>query len=265
MPLERDQALCLRLVPYSETSLIVSLLTREFGLLRLLAKGAYRRTRVGASKFDGGLDLLDLGEAVFTGGSERSLGLLTEWKLLDGHLALRRGGRTIFLGQLIAELLPLLFEEHDPHPQVFDRALATIRALGGETQEEAMVAFLLDLLRESGYAPELTQCTVCGKPPTGDRVHFSLARGGIVCGRCEDLAPDRQPVEASLLRLADAIARQPREDGVASALPRLARAQSDPLNRLLLEHLSHTLQRPIATGRYVVPSRRPGPTTPQRR
>ena len=46
---------------------------REHGVIRLIAKGAHRRTKAGASKFDGGIDLLDLGDAVFSHAPEREL------------------------------------------------------------------------------------------------------------------------------------------------------------------------------------------------
>src|SRR5688500_6513039 len=95
MPLVRDQAVCLRVMPYSETSQILSLFTREHGRVRLIAKGATRRTKAGKSKFDGGLDLLDSGDAVFSFAPERDLSILAEWRLRDGHLGLRRDLRAL--------------------------------------------------------------------------------------------------------------------------------------------------------------------------
>ena len=58
-----------------------------------IAKGAHRKTKAGASKFGGGVDLLDTGQAVFTDAPERDLATLTEWQLLDGRLELRKSLR----------------------------------------------------------------------------------------------------------------------------------------------------------------------------
>src|SRR4051795_10291675 len=129
MALTRDRCLCLRKVEYSETSQIVTLLGRGHGLLRVIAKGAHRRTKAGASKFDGGLDLLDAGDAVFTFDPGRELNLLTEWGLREGHLELRRSLRAMYLAQYAAELIALLFEEHDAHPALFDRLVQTLPEL----------------------------------------------------------------------------------------------------------------------------------------
>src|SRR5207244_2981136 len=107
MALTRDRCLCLRKVEYSETSQILPLLGRAHGLMRLIAKGAHRRTKAGASKFDGGLDLLDLGDAVFSLRLEKDLATLTEWSLRDGHLELRGDLRALYLGQYAGELCSL--------------------------------------------------------------------------------------------------------------------------------------------------------------
>src|SRR3954466_11539663 len=121
MALTRDRCICLRRVEYSETSQILTLFGREHGLLRLIAKGAHRRTKAGASKFDGGLDLLDLGDAVFSLRLEKDLATLTAWSLRDGHLELRGDTPALYLAQYAAELCRLLIEEQDPHPLTLDR------------------------------------------------------------------------------------------------------------------------------------------------
>src|SRR4051794_27312029 len=104
MPLATDRCICLRKFEYSETSQILTLFGREQGIVRVIAKGAHRTTKQGASKFGGGIDLLDIGQAVFTIDPAKELGTLTEWKLQDGHLDLRRSLRGIYLGQYAAEL-----------------------------------------------------------------------------------------------------------------------------------------------------------------
>ena len=77
MPTEKAIALVLRVVEFSETSSIVTLLTREFGKVRGLAKGA-RRPK---GPFESALDLLSLCRIVFLRKSSDALDLLTEAKL----------------------------------------------------------------------------------------------------------------------------------------------------------------------------------------
>src|SRR5687767_3033671 len=121
MALVHDRCVCLRRTAYSETSQILTLFSREHGILRAIAKGAHRRTKAGASKFDGGVDLLDGGDAVFIHDAAKELSTLTEWNLREGHLGLRNTLRGMYLGLYAGELVSRLFEEHDPHPELFDR------------------------------------------------------------------------------------------------------------------------------------------------
>src|SRR3954471_19513804 len=181
-----DSCLCLRKTEYSETSQILTLFSRNHGLLRVIAKGAHRTTKAGASKFGGGIDLLDVGDAVFTLDLEKQLGTLTEWRLIEGHLELRRNLRAIYLGQYAAELVGFLIEEHDAHPELFDRLEQTLSDLATARLEEAFLAFQLDLLRETGYLAEMTACVACNRG-LSDRepAFFSPSRGGILCRNCE--------------------------------------------------------------------------------
>src|SRR3954470_6954423 len=135
MPLVHDRCICIRKVEYSETSQILTLFSRAHGRLQLIAKGAHRRTKVGASKFDGGVDLLDVGEAVFSYAPERELAPLCEWHLTEGHLELRRDLRAMHLGLYAAELVGFLFEEHDAHPDLFDRLERVLSMLGTDRRE----------------------------------------------------------------------------------------------------------------------------------
>ena len=255
MALASDRGICLRKYEYSETSQILTLFAREHGLLRVIAKGAHRKTKVGASKFGGGVDLLDVGRAVFTFDPGRDLNTLTEWHLDEGHQSLRSSLRGIYLGQYAAELVSLLFEEHDAHPALFDRLLLVIPELATPRAEEAFLAFQLDLVREAGYLPELTACAECGFPVgdvASDLAYFSPNRGGVVCRNCEGVVPDRMEIDARLLRLIHGVLRLPRVNGSLLRLPRLTRHQTDPINRLFANHLEHTLGRRLRLPKYVI-------------
>jgi len=253
MPLARDLSICLRRLDYSETSQILLLFGREHGLLRVIAKGAHRRTKAGASKFDGGLDLLDLGEAVFIHDTNKELSILTEWSLREGHLDLRKNLRPLYLGQLAAEMVGNLIEEHDPHPEVFDPMLICLTELSTARVEESFLAFALDLLRDTGYLPELDVCVGCSrKISTEPTAFFSPARGGVVCRQCEGQIPDRLNIDIRLVRLLQTLLKLPQSNGNRSRLPRLTRHQTDPINQMLLDHVEYAVGKKLRLRGYVV-------------
>lgn len=248
-----DRCICLRKVEYSETSQILTLFARAHGRVQVIAKGAHRRTKAGASKFDGGVDLVDLGEAVLSHSPEREMSPLCEWHQVDGHLELRRNLRSMHLACYAAELVNVLIEEHDPHPELFDRMQQTLKDLGTRQIEESFLVFQLDLLRETGYLPELTACLQCGSMiDDRDRVYFSPNRGGAVCRNCEGTTPDRMEIDARLLRIVRSVLSLPRVNGQTQRLPSLTRHQTDPINRMLAEHIEHTLGRRLRMVPYVV-------------
>ena len=72
MPLEKANAIVVRLVDFSETSQVVTLFTREFGKIGALAKGAHRQK----GPFDSALDLLTLTRVVFLRKSSGEIGVI---------------------------------------------------------------------------------------------------------------------------------------------------------------------------------------------
>jgi DNA repair protein RecO (recombination protein O) len=253
MALVSDRCICLRKTEFSETSQILTLFSRDHGITRVIAKGAHRRTKAGASKFDGGIDFLDVGEAVFSHDPARELTPLCEWKLREGHLALRKTLRGIYLGLYAGELVGRLIEEHDPHVELFDRLERTLPELATSRREEAFLAFQLDLLRDSGYLAELFCCVSCGST-SDDRgpLYFSSARGGVICRNCEGAIPDRISIDPRLLRLLQGVLRLPRANGSPQRLPQLTRHQTDPINRMFADQIQHTLGRAMRLPRYVL-------------
>lgn len=274
MALTTDRAICVRQFDYSETSQILWLFTQEHGLLRVLAKGARRTTKAGASNFDGGVDLLDEGSAVFSDRIEKELNVLTSWKLLDGHRELRRTQRSLYVSLYLAEIISFVFEARDPHPGVFERFVATLNLIQSPALEESTLALVLDLLAESGYMPSLDACVGCGNPIAANRLTaFSPSRGGVVCRECETMIADRMKVDSRLLGIAGMLAKLPRVNGVPQRLPRLTRVQSDPLHSLLGSHLEHQTarryrllkqitKRPRVTPKPAAPTSTTGETKP---
>jgi DNA repair protein RecO (recombination protein O) len=258
MALVSAPSICLRKTEYSETSQILTLITRDHGLIRAIAKGAHRKTKAGASRFDGGIDLLDLGNAVFSADTSRELALLTDWKLQDGHLGLRKNLRALYLAIYAADLVGTLLEEHDPHPEIFDMLQQVLTNLETPALEESFLAFQLDLLQEAGFLPEFGICVNCSKP-ISDRedVYFSPSRGGVVCRNCHATFADRIPLDIRLLRLIRIIQSLPQTSSGSQnrRLPRLTRHQTDPVNHILVEHLEYSLGRRPKSAYYIVSKR----------
>ena len=250
MPLVTDQAICLRVTPFSETSQVVTLFTREYGRLRLVAKGARRRTKAGKGSFDGGLDLLDGGDATFSHTPEKDLSLLTAWRLTDAHAPLRQHGRAIWLGLYAAELVDRLIEEHDAHPRLFDGLVRLLARLADASAREAvMLAFQLNLLRQTGVLPDFGRCAGGGSPAGAERLAFSPTLAQLVRDDRIEQVADATPVPRVAVEAIVGLLRLARAGG---ELPRLTRTQTDPANRLLALHVQHQIGARLRVARYIL-------------
>ena len=180
---EQSTAIVLRAIEFSETSLIVTLLTRDLGRISAIAKGA-RRPK---GPFEGSLDLLAVCRVVVLRKASDNLDILTEAKL---HRRFRGGERSLerlYAGYYVAEMLRLLTENHDPHQDVYDLTIRTLDQIDGSGNVAmALLRFDLQILRMLGHAPGTDRCTDCGgEVITSARMSFSLLAGGVVCEKCK--------------------------------------------------------------------------------
>ena len=124
MPRFKDQAVCIRLIDWSETSQVVALMTQEHGKLRGLAKGSKRASPSSVERFSGGIELLTQGQAVGVVKATADLASITEWDLQRSYSHLRRDLEAHQLGLYAADLVGAMLADRDPHPATFE-ALAT--------------------------------------------------------------------------------------------------------------------------------------------
>ena len=238
MSSEKATAIVIRTVEFSETSLVVTLFTREFGKIGALAKGA-RRLK---GPFESALDLLAVCRIVFLHKSSEALDLLTEAKLLRRFRPAGRELAGLYAGYYVAELLGGLTDDDDPHPELFDLADETLAALAaGEQVARWVLRFELGALRLLGHVPSLDRCVECGSPvaQTG-RVAFAQIDGGVVCRNCRAGKRQVVMVSAGALRAMSQIA-----DAESAAWRRL---QIDPaalgeLRGILNAYCTHLLGR----------------------
>lgn len=169
--------------PYSETSLILDVLTRDHGRLPLLARGA-RRPR---SALRGVLQAFQPLEIAWFGGGEVRTLAKAEWV---GGMPLL-AGTALMLGYYVNELLQKLLAREDAHPALFDAYAATLKAFaGGEEQQPRLRQFEKNLLRELGYGLSLERDAATGAPVTADKTyHYVIERGPVACDPDADDPP----------------------------------------------------------------------------
>jgi DNA repair protein RecO (recombination protein O) len=170
-----EPAFVLHRYDFSESSLILEVLTRHHGRIALVAKGVKRPS----SSFRPVLLPLQLLHIAFGGDAEIRTLKSAEW---SGGQAMP-GGDALMSGYYINELLMRLLARDDPHPRLFDAYAATVEVLGSthpEALEPSLRAFELLLLREIGLLPSLDAQTLTLQPLAPDGRYLLAAEGGLV-------------------------------------------------------------------------------------
>lgn len=199
MPLVKSRAISLKSYRLGETSRVVVCYTRDYGKVRLVAKGA----RKGGGRLGAALEPMQVSGVVFYLRQERDLLLVSQAEIERQWPALRRDVVRMACAGAALELTDALVSEREPDPGLFDLLERTLdRAAGAPPSLLDMVlwSFELSLASALGYAPELARCVVCASAPEG-RVSFAAGRGGIVCGGCLGEEPGARPLSDSAAKL----------------------------------------------------------------
>lgn len=246
MSQEKTTALVVRLADWSESSRVVTMFTRDFGKISVVAKGA-KRLR---SSFEAGLDLLSECRIVFLRKSSSSLDILTESQLISRFTPAAGSLTALYGGYYVAEVLSGLTEEYDPHPHLYDAAVETLGRLATNTDPRLTITrFELVLLREIGQLPEFDACLACDRPLTTETdFSFWVTQGGLICASCRRPEYQHKPIQPSTIAILRQLADFPSEtESPANPTP----DQLRQLRHITVAAICHHLERRPATLRYL--------------
>ena len=180
MPTYRDEAIVLRTQKLGEADRIVTLLTRQHGRVRAVARGVRKTTsRIGAR-----LEPFSHVDVQLYEG--RSLDSVNQVETIAAHGAVlaadypRWTAGTAML-ETAERLTP---EEREPSVQQFALLVSGLRSLVASEHDASLIldAYLLRSLAVAGWSPSFDDCARCGAE--GPHRSFSVASGGIVCQQC---------------------------------------------------------------------------------
>lgn len=167
-----EQAFLLHHRPWSDTSRILDLMTRNHGRVTLFAHGSRRPKSPLRSVLRPFQPLLVSWSGRADGGT------LSAAEAGDGPLALP--AERLMSGFYLNELLLRLLAKEDRHEALYDAYAAALRQLADGAEQPALRAFESVLLEELGYGLDLVRDAGSGRPLESDRYyHFEPGRGVI--------------------------------------------------------------------------------------
>jgi len=241
-------AFVLRTRAYGESDLIAVLLTRDYGKVSGIARGARRSRR----RFAGpALQPFQEVELRFARRPHSELAFLHECRILTSHDRIAGDLRSFAWGSYVCELTERMTPERDPCADLYALFRTTVEALaaGGPTEPVAH-HFILGLLDHAGWGPDFDRCGVCTRAVDGSLQPILDARGsGVICARHEaeraghdpddpGYRPSRRVITQPLLDYV----RAARHDAAATGAPEVSSDATAQLDRLIDLHLGRPLQ-----------------------
>lgn len=163
-----------------EADRIVTLLTRQHGLVRGVAKGV-RRTK---SRFGARLEPFAYIDVQLHPG--RNLDTITQVHTVEAFAPgiIDDYGRYTAACAVLETAERLAGEERAPVPRLHTLTAGALRAIaaGHRPHELILDAYLLRAMDYAGWAPALDECARCATP--GPHRAFHIAAGGAVCVHC---------------------------------------------------------------------------------
>ncbi|PLR85909.1 DNA repair protein RecO [Bacillus canaveralius] len=199
--LQKCEGIVIRATDYGETNKIVTLYTREWGKVGVMARGAKKTN----SRLSAVTQLFTYGYFLIHKGS--GLGNLQQGELVSSMRSIREDIFLTAYASYIVDLTDKSTEEKKPNPYLFELLYQTLQYMNeGYDLEILTNIYQIKMLSVLGLYPVLNRCSVCGS--TDGHFSFSIKEGGLICHRCEHHDPYRYqiaPATVKLLRLFQAL------------------------------------------------------------
>ncbi|MEH7391709.1 DNA repair protein RecO [Bacillus sp. JJ1474] len=195
--LEKCEGIIIRTTNYGETNKIVTLFTREWGKIGVMARGAKKpssRLAAVTQPFTYGYFLVQ---------RSSGLGSLQQGEMISSMRSIREDIFLTAYASYIVDLTDKGTDDRKPNPYLFELVYQSLNLVNEGFDAEIIVnIFEMKMLNTFGLYPVLNQCTVCSS--TDGHFSFSIREGGLICHRCLEKDPYHykiSPATVKLLRL----------------------------------------------------------------
>ena len=182
MSIRQTEAIVIKSYSLSEADRIVVFFTREFGLVRGVAKGAKRLQ----SRFGSTLEPFSTVSLEYFQKEERELVTIQSVDLLQSRFAIASDPDFLDTYSYIGDLLTDFSFPHDADEKLYRMLSACLSAAENKRGLESVgLYFELWLLRLSGFLPDWSKCEACGRT-TDSSANYLLVPGfHLQCPTCK--------------------------------------------------------------------------------
>jgi DNA repair protein RecO (recombination protein O) len=183
MSITKTEAIVLKGLKFGDTSKIVTLYTKDYGKIKVIAKGI----RKPKSRLAGTLETFFHIHIVFYKKVTTEIYLLSQSEIMHPFQKITKDLSRYAFASGALELLDKLITGEEPNPEIFELTLNTLSVMEScapKSVEKSFLFFALRLTDILGYKPKFDRCISCNKTIPDKLILFSPEKGGIVCSRC---------------------------------------------------------------------------------
>lgn len=190
MSIRNTEALVIGSVNLIEADRIITLYTRKFGKIKVVAKGIKSlKSKLGSS-----LELLTYLNIIYVEKEGRELQYIRQADTINSFDLLRQNLTRLTAGLYIVELVQHLIKigEEGDFDEIFSLILKVLDYLQNCTDIASILRiFEIRILNILGFCPVLTHCICCNCKFFKGRWFFSAYIGGLICLHCMNKVKDQ--------------------------------------------------------------------------
>ena len=236
----KTEVIVIRQVSFGEADRILTLCSPELGKIRAVAKGIRRHK----NKLRGQLELVSRASVSISRG--RNLDTISEAKTIDSYRPVREELERLTIGLYLAELTDNFTVEQASNESIYLLLVETLELLGNSINlHNLMRRFELNLLKHSGFDPELYHCIEC-QNELEQRDHlFSCSSGGVVCTNCRSSTDVLLPLSVNSMKFLRFIEREPMFENLENL--KVSTKSQTEVQHLLRTYLRYVSERRLKT------------------
>lgn len=240
----RASAVVLRHADWGEADRLLTLYTRERGMVRAIAKGARKVTSRKAGH------LQPFTQIAIQLAKGRDLLIVTQVETINAFLPLREDLlKTSHAAYVVELLLRFSYEDEGANPSIFRLLVETLGRI--ETEEDAWLAiryYEMRLLDAVGFRPRLFECANCGRVIRAEDQFFSFAAGGVICPRCGEGLRNLPKISLEALKYLRHFQRSSYKDASRAHPSPEAKQEAETL---MQRYFTHLLERALNTPEFI--------------
>lgn len=197
------EAVVLHSMDFKDTSKIVTLYSKKFGKIKIIAKGARNQK---TNKFGSSLEPMTHSSVVIYKKEHQDLHLLSKSEIVTAFSRMQTDPERMYTGLAMIELMNMVMHNEEENERLFLMLAAALRTI--DTAEKnalnVLPAFMVKMFDQFGFGLSVEACFHCGRRTDANEfasVLLRLSDGKFICPHCsEDLTSTGTKITGGLLK-----------------------------------------------------------------